>query len=70
MRKQIVIPEIALQITGSLFVHGKDLRHIQPQVMEMLAESEESLDFFDIIAKGANKAPVVSDDAKILPRRA
>jgi hypothetical protein len=38
--------------------------------MEMFAESEESLVFFDIIAKGANQALVVGDDAEILPRRA
>ena len=61
MRKQVVIPKIALQITGLFFVHGIDLWHIQSQAIKMLAESEESLVFFDIIAKGANKALVVSD---------
>ena len=70
MRKQVVIPKIALQIASFFFVHGKNLRHIQSQVMKMLAESEESLVFFNIIAKGANKALVVGDDAEILPRRA
>ena len=70
MRKQVVIPEVALQIASPLFVHGKDLRHIQSQVMKMLAESEEGLVFFNIIAKRANKALVVGDDAIILPRRA
>ncbi len=70
MRKQVVIPKIALQIAGSLFVNGKDLRHIQSQVMEMLAESEKGLVFFNIIAKGANKALVVGDDAEIISRRA
>ena len=70
MRKQIVIPEIALKVASAFFVYGKDLRHVQSQFMKMLAESEECLVFFDVTAIGANKALVVGDDAEILPRRA
>ena len=70
MRKQIVIPKVALQVAGLFPVDSINLGHVEAQFMEVSAERQEGLVFFPVFAIGAYQRTLVGDDSVILPRRA
>ena len=70
MRKEIVIPKVALQVAGLFLIDSKNLGHVESHFMEVSSKRQEDIVFFPVFAIGTYQRALVGDNSIILPRRA